>query len=179
MRNDSNRKQNGFSLIELLIVVAIILIIAAIAIPSYVKAKGAAQESAAIGALRAVNTGEQMYSNSYDSMYAGALAALGGTPGAAATCAGSQLLDNNTLTGITAGQFKGYTWTYSPTGATITGAGVCTGTNGSAGFVISAVPIQPAGNLRSLCTDENGTIHYDTADSAPVTESACELLPTL
>lgn len=179
MRNDSNRKQKGFSLIELLIVVAIILIIAAIAIPSYVKAKGAAQESSTIGALRAIGTAESLYNNAYQSMYAGSLTNLGGTPGSAATCAAAQVLDNNTLVAINAGQYKGYTFTYTPTGTTITGADSCTGTNGTAGYVITAVPIAPAGNLRSLCSDESGTIHFDVANSAPTTEATCEVLPTL
>ena len=55
-------KHKGFSLIELLIVVAIILIIAAIAIPNLLRARMPANESSAVASLRAVNTGEIIYS---------------------------------------------------------------------------------------------------------------------
>ena len=79
-----NRLRRGFSLIELLIVVAIILIIAAIAIPNLMRARMAANESSAVGSLRTINTGEITYNSTYSTVgYATALSNLGGGLGAA------------------------------------------------------------------------------------------------
>jgi type IV pilus assembly protein PilA len=79
------RRSSGFSLIELLIVVAIILIIAAIAIPSLLRAHIAANESAAVSALRTLNTAETSYMSAYPTVgFAPTLSALG--PPNASTC---------------------------------------------------------------------------------------------
>src|SRR3984893_15007827 len=74
-------KAKGFSLIELLIVVAIILIIAAIAIPNLMRSKMVANESGAAATVRTLNTTEVIYSTTYPNTGFGTLSALG--PGAA------------------------------------------------------------------------------------------------
>ena len=88
-------KQKGFSLIELLIVVAIILIIAAIAIPNLIRSKISANEASAVASLRGINTAEASYIISYPEYgYADSLTKLAlPTPGNPVTPAAAGLLD--------------------------------------------------------------------------------------
>src|SRR5258708_20636074 len=98
------RKQKGFSLIELLIVVAIILIIAAIAIPSLLRARIAANEASAVASLRTLNTAQISYSSSYPTVgFATTLASLAGTncapPGSSGACIIDSLLAGGSKSG--------------------------------------------------------------------------------
>ena len=98
------RRARGFSLIELLIVVAIILIIAALAIPSFLRSRMLANESAAVGALRTINTAQISYNSVYPSVgFASTLAPLAGTscnpPSSSSACLIDTALAAGTKTG--------------------------------------------------------------------------------
>jgi len=98
------RHQKGFSLIELLIVVAIILIIAAIAIPNLMRARISANEASAVESLKTLNTVQISYNSTYPNVgYANTLAALGGVscnpPSPASAC----LIDTQLASGSKSG----------------------------------------------------------------------------
>jgi type IV pilus assembly protein PilA len=107
----ANRRSRGFSLIELLIVIAIILILIGIAAPMYDKLQMGARETAAIGDLRTLNTVQQQYKNTYQ-RYAANLPELG--PPASGGATGPQasgLLSKD----ITTGEAHGYLFTLTST----------------------------------------------------------------
>ena len=141
-------REKGFSLIELLIVVAIILIIAAIAIPNLLRSRMAANEASAVSGIRAITTAEHAYSATYpDVGYACTLAALGPPPtGQSASSTASDILDPV----ISAGTKSGYTYALSN----------CTGTPFS-NYQSTAVPITVGGSgQRAFCSDSSGIIQY-------------------
>src|SRR5580704_11613299 len=98
------RKQKGFSLIELLIVVAIILIIAAIAIPNLLRARIAANESSAVASIRTLNTAQISYNSAYPTIgFAAGLGALAGTTCTPPTSASACLIDTQLASGTKSG----------------------------------------------------------------------------
>ncbi len=148
------RKQKGFSLIELLIVVAIILIIAAIAIPNLLRARIAANESSAVASIRTLNTGQISYYSAYPTVgFAGTLGALAGTSCAPPTSAGACLID----TQLASGSKSGYS------------------------FALSGVSGTPASTYQVIATplavNQSGTRYFCSFADAVVRASAAVISP--
>jgi len=161
------RTQKGFSLIELLIVVAIILIIAAIAIPNLLRARIAANEASAVGSIRTIVTAEVSYSNSFQTGPSANLAQLE-TPGTGcvtAALANACLIDAS----LGSGTKSGYTFKELGNGGT---AGSTT--NPNTGFEADANP-QTSGTTgqRSFCADMSGVLHWTASTAIATTQGAC------
>jgi prepilin-type N-terminal cleavage/methylation domain-containing protein len=148
-----HHKEKGFSLIELLIVVAIILIIAAIAIPNLLRSKMASNEAATVSALRTINTSSVAYSTTYG-QFPGTLGSLGPmASGQNPTSTTADLVDSV----LAAGTKSGYTITY--TGATSSGV--------VGSYTITAAPVtQGVSGQRGFFTDQSGVIRADPTGSA-------------
>ena len=165
-----NKKQKGFSLIELLIVVAIILIIAAIAIPNLLRAQMAAHESSAVGTVRTLVTSEVTYQSTWNIGYAATLADLGGALPCTASSTQSCLIDPLIAAG---GPKSGYF--DAALGGTPANGVIST-------FGVSAYPVTPGSTgTNTFCSDESGVVRKDvtgTAMTAP-TDTICQGFPSL
>lgn len=148
------RVEVGFSLIELLVVVAIILIIAAIAIPSLVRSKIAANEASAVNSIRTINTGNVTYSSMCPGVgYAATLTDLG--PGAGVCVGGANIIDS--VLGVAAPTKAGYTFIYAPSAAG--------GINDT--YTLNANPsVVGISGQRFFYSDQSGVIRYSPAGAA-------------
>jgi type IV pilus assembly protein PilA len=161
-------RQKGFSLIELLIVVSIILVIAAVAIPNLLSARVAANEASAVGALRTVTSSSVMYMGTFGNGYAPSLGVLGGKPGdTLASCDEALLIDavlSNNGSGNTS-QKAGYNFTYTPSD-TKSGQGPSCSTAGSVAWQMTAVPTSVGqSGKRGFYVDQTGVITFTTDGS--------------
>jgi len=169
-------RRRGFSLIELLIVVAIILIIAAIAIPNLLRARMAANQSSAVSNIRTITSAAIVYSSTYQNGLPPSLVSLGGV--GVANCNGAILLDE-TLT--TPPYHKsGYIYDYQPQGAPIPNPPASCGTAGFNEFLTTSVPVVVGQTGQSsYCSNEPGVIRIDTLGAKAASVVACEALPPL
>jgi prepilin-type N-terminal cleavage/methylation domain-containing protein len=168
-REDMNRKQKGFSLIELLIVVAIILIIAAIAIPNLLRARIAANEASAVGSVRTLDTAEITYSSTYGTGFA-QLANLGGAApcvaGAGTACLIDPVLTLGTKTG------------YQAAVVAATGAGTVVSPFNT--FEVNNTALSVSTGTRAFCSDQSGVVRYAVQAAAIGTGvGACAAIPTI
>jgi type IV pilus assembly protein PilA len=152
------RKQKGFSLIELLIVVAIILIIAAIAIPNLLRARIAANESSAVSSIRTINTAQVTYQTAYPTTgYALALANLGpggvgaSCPAAGPTAANACLIDSVLSNAVLATPKSGYYFG-------VVGVPAAGGLNLTYGVGGEPAVFNQTG-VRGFCSEEDAVIH--------------------
>jgi prepilin-type N-terminal cleavage/methylation domain-containing protein len=161
------RPEGGFSLIELLIVVAIILVIAAIAIPNLLRSRMSANEASAVSSVRTINTAQVTYAETWGIGYAALLTNLGGAAGCTASSTTACLIDPI----LSAGTKSGYT--FAAVGNTTVGGAL-------QGFETNATPV--AGGItgtRAFCSDQSGVIRYNTTGTAITTaQGACAALTT-
>jgi type IV pilus assembly protein PilA len=159
------RKQKGFSLIELLIVVAIILIIAAIAIPNLMRARMSANESSAVGGVRTISTAEVSYNTTYPTIgYTSSLSYLGGTASpCVSTSANACLIDSV----LASGTKSGYTYAM--------GLGSTTGTPQPTYNVISTAVIPNQTGVRYFCSFEDAVVRYSSATISTCTPAVSPL----
>src|SRR2546425_184634 len=164
-------RQKGFSLIELLIVVAIILIIAAIAIPNLLRARISANDAAAAATIRTMNTAEVTFSTAYVSAgYAASLTALGpnATTCAAPTAAAACLLDNIVGCATAAGPCPkgGYKYFLVSTVATLP----------IPDYTASAGPLGTSTGSSNYCSNPDAVVRFNkstTLLAAGATLAAC------
>ena len=154
-----NQRTRGFSLIELLIVVAIILIIAAIAIPNLLKSKMAANQASAVASLRTLNTSEITYSATYNVGFTSSLAQLGPPASGSATSAAAGMIDSV----LAAGTKSGYSFIYAASAAV----------NGvTSNYTINANPITPGTTGQNYYyTDATTVIRQNNSASATASDS--------
>jgi type IV pilus assembly protein PilA len=142
------RRQQGFTLMELLIVITLILIIAAITIPSLTKAKINANEASAVGSLRAINQAEVSYQAAFGG-FADSLANLGGVDPCSRSAATACLLDQSLAGGVK----DGYHFS-------AVGFGPATGSNTT--FLAGAAPVDfDHTGQRLFCTTDKNVIRVD------------------
>ena len=166
-----SNKEKGFSLIELLIVVAIILIIAAIAIPNLLRSRMAANEASAVGSVRTINTAAITFNSTYADGFPSALSEIGTTGTGAVSCQNAQLVDSL----LTTGTKSGYNFAMAAGSTVVTTVPTGCTAGYSDGYGVTAVPITVGTTgQRGFCSDATGVIRYNAAGTAGYTAPNCD-----
>ena len=164
------RREKGFSLIELLIVVAIILIIAAIAIPNLLRSRMAANEASAVGSLRTMNTAAVTYQSTWGNGFPPTLTTFAPPAAPPATCDTADLLD--AVLACPAGTDcakSGYKFNYAGVAATVmtTKPANCAAA-GFGSYDSTAAPLNIGSTgQRGFSSSESGVIYFDATGVAP------------
>lgn len=146
------RRHKGFSLIELLLVVAVITIIAAIAIPNFLRSRLRANEASAVASLRVINTAAVTYSITYPDLgFPAQLLALGGANPCVGNSGQACLIDDILSQGNKAGY--NFAWTGDAAIPSVT-------------FTVTSTPqVVGSSGQRMFCSDQTGLIYYDVTGS--------------
>ena len=155
-----DKSAKGFSLIELLIVVAIILIIAAIAIPNFLRSRVAANQSSAVASMHTLAIAQMTYSSTYGAGFSIDMTTLASPTGGGSTSSTAAGLIDSTLA---SGVKSGYSFTYSP------GPFDTTGRINS--FNFTAIPVSTSTGTQYYYTDESGVIRQNSSTIAASTDS--------
>jgi type IV pilus assembly protein PilA len=165
-----NKKQKGFSLIELLIVVAIILIIAAIAIPNLLRSRMAANQASAVGSIRSINTAAVSFNSNYQDGFPGLMTEIGTTNGAALSCNNAEYLDPVLTAATAVGAAKsGYWFTLGIGTVVVTNVPAgCAAAGYVDGYSIIAQPaVAGTTGQTTYCSDATGVIRSNPAGGVP------------
>jgi type IV pilus assembly protein PilA len=155
------RKQRGFSLIELLIVVAIILIIAAIAIPNLLRSRIAANEASAVGSMRTINSAELSYNTTYPSVgYTGTLANLGGTSCTSPISTSACLIDNSLANSSANALKSGYYFVLA--------------TDANLGYTLLGTPGSSSFGIKNFYSDGTAVIRFNPGAAATASSAVIQ-----
>jgi prepilin-type N-terminal cleavage/methylation domain-containing protein len=156
------RRQLGFSLTELLIVVAIILIIAAIAIPNILRSRIVANETSAVESIRQINAAESTYCWTYPTVgYSSDLGSLAGSNCTSQTSSSACIIDNTAAATSSNTSKSGYYFTYTP--------------NSSVGYNLLGTPAeQGLSGGKNFYSDSTGAIHYNSGAPAGANDSVIQ-----
>jgi type IV pilus assembly protein PilA len=155
------RDGQGFSLLELLIAVAVILIVSAVAVPNFLRSRIAANQASAVQSCRVVNSAQITYVSTYGQGYASGLAALGPPSGGAQpTASAAGYIDSVLVSGAK----SGYIFTYAPVNSD--------GSGNYQGYTLSAAPSTPGLTGHTyFFTDQTYVIRFNNSSTASSSDS--------